>query len=359
MSSSAQPTGPSPKAIQEKKGIGKVFAKVKGAVWRKADSTGAKRQSTAPVTPSAAISTGSGAAATVTILRPKVDAASKSTGISRAGAKAAEGGFVYEGLPGVSKLTKLELFEERAKKLNDRFGLEIHPMEWQSAIPSDTVLRMDKPIRMRIRRTCHRCNATFGATKECPNCEHSRCTKCTRYPPKRSEAEIIASRERRAAKIKANRENAPILPDYGPVEKNVVLKRPSKTGGQDLVHKKPRQRVRRTCHECQTLFMAGNKTCERCNHVRCTDCPRDPPKKDKYPFGYPGDEFGPNSVPHYECQKCRTVYPKDAENGIECRKCKNPKSNASPRALPRKVEPIPDPDVLKQIQVKLDNLKVT
>lgn len=179
-------------------------------------------------------------------------------------------------MPGVSRLSKLELFEERAKKLNERFGLEIHPMEWQSAIPSDTVLRMDKPIRMRVRRTCHRCNATFGTTKECPNCNHSRCTKCTRFPPKRSEAEIIASRERRAAKIKANRENAPILPDYAPIEKDIVLKRPSKTGGQDLVHKKPRQRVRRTCHECDTLFTAGTKTCEKCKHVRCTDCPRDP-----------------------------------------------------------------------------------
>lgn len=195
---------------------------------------------------------------------------------SHAATRLAEARAAYEGLAGVSKLSRLELFEERAKKLNERFGLEIQPMEWQKAIPSDTVLRMDKPIRMRIRRTCHRCNATFGAGKECPNCNHARCTKCTRYPPKRTEAEIIASRERRAAKIKANRENAPIEPDYGPEDKNFVLTRPSKTGGQDLVHKKPRQRVRRTCHECNTLFIAGTKVCERCSHVRCTDCPRDP-----------------------------------------------------------------------------------
>ncbi|KAM0254526.1 hypothetical protein ACHAQJ_006686 [Trichoderma viride] len=351
MSSSAQPAGPLPKADKEKKGIGKVFSKVKGVVWRR---TGSERQ---PTTAAVATPKGSGVAATATAPVTKAEVAHKP--ISHADAKAADARAVYEAMPGVNRLSKLELFEERAKKLNERFGLEIHPMEWQSAIPSDTVLRMDKPIRMRIRRTCHRCNATFGGPKECPNCNHSRCTKCTRYPPKRSEAEIIASRERRAAKIKANRENAPILPDYGPVEKNVVLKRPSKTGGQDLVHKKPRQRVRRTCHECDTLFMAGSKTCEKCKHIRCTDCPRDPPKKDKYPFGYPGDQFGPNSVPHYECAKCKTVYPKDAENGTECRKCKNPKSSASPRALPRKVEPIPDPEVLRQIQVKLDNLNLT
>ncbi|KAH6607783.1 hypothetical protein Trco_004096 [Trichoderma cornu-damae] len=361
MSSSVQPTGPFPKAEREKKGIGKVLSKVKSAVWRRAESTGSKRrQSTATTAPLAATPKGGGVATTtVTLPGAKADVAPKFTGVGHGDAKAGEARPAYEAMPGVIKLTKLELFEERAKKLNERFGLEINPMEWQGAIPNDAVLRMDKPIRMRIRRTCHRCNATFGATKECPNCNHSRCTKCTRYPPKRSEAEMAASRERRAAKIKANRDNAPILPDYGPDEKEVVLKRPSKTGGQDLVHKKPRQRVRRTCHECKTLFMAGSKTCERCSHVRCTDCPRDPPKKDKYPFGYPGDEFGPNSVPHYECEKCKTVYPKNAENGTECRKCRCPKSNASPRARPRKVEPIPDPDVLQQIQAKLDKLKVT
>jgi hypothetical protein len=354
MSSSTQPAGPVPKAEKERKGIGRVFYKVKGAVWRRGESAGAKRSA-----PSATAPKDGGAGATLTAAESKAEAAAKGTGVSPADAKAAEARAAYEVLPGVSKLSKLELFEERAKKLNERFGLEIHATEWQSAIPNDTVLRMDKPIRMRIRRTCHRCNATFGATKECPNCNHSRCTKCTRYPPKRSEAEMIASRERKAAKIKANRDNAPIVPDYGPEEKNIVLTRPSKTGGQDLVLKKPRQRVRRTCHQCQTLFMAGSKTCERCSHVRCTDCPRDPPKKDKYPFGYPGDEFGPNSVPHYECEKCKALYPTGAENGTECRKCKNPKSNSSPRARPRKVEPIPDPEVLKQIQAKLDSLKVT
>ncbi|UKZ73583.1 hypothetical protein TrVFT333_001230 [Trichoderma virens FT-333] len=330
MSSSAQPEASLPKVEKEKKGMSKVFSKVKG-VWRRSDSAGSKRQPQA-VAPSQAVKVSE--AAPVTVPAPRAEGAPKTPSISHVAVKTTEAR-AYEGMAGVSKLSKLELFEERAKKLNERFGLEIQPMQWQNAIPSDTVLRVDKPIRMRIRRTCHRCNATFGAAKECPNCNHGRCTKCTRYPPKLSEAEAIASRERRAAKIKANRENAPILPDYGPEDKKIVLTRPSKTGGQDLVHKKPRQRVRRTY------------------------CPRDPPKKDKYPFGYPGDEFGPNSVPHYECEKCKAVYPTDAANGTECRKCKNPKSKASPRARPRKVEPIPDPEVIKQIQIKLDNLKVT
>jgi hypothetical protein len=183
----------------------------------------------------------------------------------------------YESIPGISKLSKAELFEERAKKLGERFGLEIKSSEWHSVSPDDTVLRMDKPIRMRVRRTCHKCNAHFQFDKECPSCQHIRCTKCVRNPPKRTEAELIASRERRAAKIKANKENAPIVPDYAYDGTQVyVLKRPSKTGRQDLVYRKPRQRVRRTCHECHTLFAAGSKFCETCTHVRCTDCPRDP-----------------------------------------------------------------------------------
>lgn len=181
-------------------------------------------------------------------------------------------------MAGVSKLSKSQLLEERAKQLGERFGLELSAAEWQATSPDDTVLRMDKSIRMRVRRTCHKCEATFTQAKECPNCQHVRCTKCVRHPPKRTEAELQASRERRAAIIKANKANAPIIPDWDTdkKDKHIVLTRPRKTGGQDLVHKKPRQRVRRTCHECQTLFTTGTKTCKDCGHVRCTDCPRDP-----------------------------------------------------------------------------------
>jgi hypothetical protein len=143
-----------------------------------------------------------------------------------------------------------------------------------------------------------------------------------------------------------------------------------------LVYKKPRQRVRRSCHECDTLFKSGSKKCDKCGHARCTDCPRDPyvtlfsvfnctkltmnhsPKKDKYPIGYPGDEFGPSSIPHYECEKCKALYPTHAEHGTECRKCRHPKSEASPRAQPRKVEPEPDPEILAKLQAKLEGLKV-
>lgn len=179
----------------------------------------------------------------------------------------------YDDLEGVTRVAKQDLFEERARKLGEKYGLEIKKSEWYST--EGTALRVEKPIRMRVHRTCAACSATFSSAKECPSCGS---TKYKRYPPKRTEAEKIASRERRAALIKANKENAPIIPDYryDSGKKDPPLTKPSKTGGPDLVHKKPRQRVRRTCHECQALFATGSKRCDKCEHVRCTDCPRDP-----------------------------------------------------------------------------------
>ena len=129
---------------------------------------------------------------------------------------------------------------------------------------------------MRVHRKCHICNASFGAVKECPKCKHQRCKQCPRTPPKRTEAEKEESRKKRAAILKQRSENPPIIPDWDISEKKVVLKRPAKTGGQDLIYRKPRQRVRRTCCQCQRLFASHSKICDGCEHARCTDCPRDP-----------------------------------------------------------------------------------
>ncbi|TDZ47720.1 hypothetical protein CTRI78_v008416 [Colletotrichum trifolii] len=369
MSSPAQ-AGPS--VPKEKKGLGKILSRAK-TVFKRSDgsskrvstlSTAAQQPPAQSTTPgqsqpaAAAAQQSTPAAKEVPKETPKETSketpkeTSKETTKHPAKSK-------YEDLEGVVKVPRSELFEERARKLGERFGLEIKQSEWIST--EGTALRVEKPIRMRVHRTCHKCNATFAAAKECPSCQHVRCTKCVRYPPKRTEAERIASREKRAAILKAQKENAPIVPDYSydaKDAKDIVLKRPSKTGGQDLIYKKPRQRVRRTCHECQTLFVAGNKTCANCSHNRCTDCPRDPPKKDKYPFGYPGDEFGPNAVPHHECHKCKAIYPGGTADGTECKKCQHQKCADCSRLKPRKVEPEPDPEILKSIQAKIESLKL-
>lgn len=177
--------------------------------------------------------------------------------------------------PDAVKVPRSQIFEERAKKISERFGLEIRPNEWYST--EGHALRVEKPIRMRVSRECHKCGHTFGSAKECPGCKHVRCKECQRRPSKRTEAEKEESRKKRAAILKERAENPPIIADWDPKPlQKVILTRPSKHGGQDLVHRKPRQRVRRTCCQCQKLYSGLDKTCESCEHTRCTDCPRDP-----------------------------------------------------------------------------------
>lgn len=334
MSSPAQ-AGPSVPKEEKKKGVGKFLTRVK-TVLKRADPS--KRLSTlgsSKAGPSTAAPATSEPAAAETSKKPEEPP--------------------FEG----KKIPRLKIHEERARKLAERYGLEIKPSEWHST--EGEALRVEKPIRMRVHRICHNCNSTFGTSRECPNpdCKHIRCKECTRYPAKRTEAEKIASRERRAAILKERAENPPIAVDYNPSPEKVVLRRPAKAGGQDLVYKKPRQRVRRTCCQCSKLFTGGVKQCPGCTHTRCTDCPRDPSKKDKYPFGYPGDEFGKNSVPVYACSKCKKRYPPDAENGTACERCGTEKTPDTQRLKPQRIEPEPDPDILKSIEAKLQALKVS
>ncbi|SPO06014.1 uncharacterized protein DNG_08703 [Cephalotrichum gorgonifer] len=258
---------------------------------------------------------------------------------------------------GVVRVDRKQLFDERAKLLGERFGLQVKPSEWWST--EGTALRIERPIRMRVRRNCHECNATFGQAKECPNCQHVRCKQCTRHPAKRTEEEKQASRERKAAKAAELAANPIIQADWRHDDKpDFKLTKPAKTGGQDLVYRKPRQRVRRNCHECGALFVTGSKTCGGCGHIRCTDCPRDPAKKSKYPYGYPGDEFGPNSTPYHGCHECKTVFPGGAADGVACVSCKHLKCEKCVRLKPKRIEPQPDPEVLKSVMEKLSALKV-
>jgi len=133
------------------------------------------------------------------------------------------------------------------------------------------------------------------------------------------------------------------------------------------------QRVRRTCHECSTLYQPGSKVCASCQHVRCADCPRDPPKKHKFPDGYPGDapSTNPSKPIKYACHKCNKVFPpipnpaspegiawKESGQTLECERCKHSLCEDCHRAKPVKVEPMPDEDVLERVRVKLAGLGV-
>lgn len=157
-----------------------------------------------------------------------------------------------------------------------------------------------------------------------------------------------------------------IVPDWNfNSQDKVVLRRPAKPGGQELVYKKVRQRVRRTCCQClefeglEISFQGGKLSCPKCNHARCTDCPRDPPKKDKYPYGYPGDEFGAKSIPHYKCHECHTRFSPGAKDDGTCPKCSHEKCDSCERLRPQKVEPAPDPEVMRSVKEKMAEMKLS
>lgn len=152
--------------------------------------------------------------------------------------------------------------------MGERFKVTIEPYQWPS---EKEAYRIEKPIRMRIHRQCHRCNTTFGGGKTCVSCQHSRCTKCPRYPPKKTEKE--GKQKEKGAVTSQTLE----VDSYYGLREVIELRKPNpRPGGQPLVRKKPMQRVRRTCHECSTMFSANAKICQGCNHIRCADCPRDP-----------------------------------------------------------------------------------
>ena len=97
-------------------------------------------------------------------------------------------------------------------------------------------------------------------------------------------------------------------------------------------------------------------------------------KKKKYPDGYPGDApSSDTSVPvKYACHKCGQVFPArphpQSEEGIalanraaepeHCVRCQHALCDDCPRAAPVKVDPAPDPDVLRRVEARLAALSV-
>ncbi|KAI0206298.1 hypothetical protein F4808DRAFT_114203 [Astrocystis sublimbata] len=321
---------PTPAEGKQKKGMDKVLYRVKTVFHRKGSSSRKSQASTAPV-----------AAPPPTTSQPLTPQRKKVPD--------------YEG---ATRIPRMQVHEERAKKLGARFGLEIKPSEWHST--EGEVLRVDKPVRMRIHRECHHCKTRFGAGNVCPSCQHTRCKQCTRYPDNRTEAEREANRERKEALLQRHKDMAPILPsyDYSP---EIVLKRPSKTHAQDLVYKgRPRMRVRRNCHVCESLITSHAKqarTCDQCGHKRCADCPRYPDNKKSYPYGYPNDEPGSNFKGVFACHQCRTKFGPQAEDGSPCSNCSHEKCSHCPRVKPRRVEPEPDPEVLESLRRRMAALQ--
>ncbi|KAL4887602.1 hypothetical protein BJY04DRAFT_5165 [Aspergillus karnatakaensis] len=252
------------------------------------------------------------------------------------------------------------LQEEKARALFAKYGLTLEPGEWKAA--SDVpVQRVTKTIRMRVRRTCHRCQTTFGPDKVCVNCQHVRCKKCPRHPPAKPKDK--QERTETALQTIIAQKTQPVQPK--PKEYKLTL--PSRTGGQDLVRKPIRQRVRRTCHRCNTVFASHATECTSCKHIRCKKCPRDPPKLDKYPDGYPGDADPPYEPPartwkrprqrvRYTCHQCSNIYRSGEKN---CSNCGQAKCAETIRDPPKKQKPEPDPEIVRRVEERLASIRVS
>ncbi|KAJ5893622.1 hypothetical protein N7495_005313 [Penicillium taxi] len=257
---------------------------------------------------------------------------------------------------------------DKASVLFAKYGLTLEPGEWKS--PTDLPLaRVTKPVRMRVRRTCHRCDTTFGPNKICINCQHPRCKKCPRFPtertkdpaepkvPKAKISELLArGNGGHTSHLRLSKDD-PAAP----------LKLSSRTGGPDFIRKEVRHRTRRSCHACGVGFASGEKQCFSCNHVRCKKCPREPAKLEKYPDGYPGDFDPPKPVKadrvykkarcrvHYICHVCSSHFNDDAKS---CGKCGQAKCAETIRIPPKKIKREPDPEVLRQVEEKLAALVI-
>ncbi|PYH42820.1 uncharacterized protein BP01DRAFT_124661 [Aspergillus saccharolyticus JOP 1030-1] len=270
---------------------------------------------------------------------------------------------IIKAAPGATVLPNWgSIQEQKARGLLARYGLALEPGERK--FPSDqTVQRVIRPIRMRVRRTCHRCQTTFGPSKVCVNCQHVRCTSC---PPDPAVKPHSARAQTEAALQTIVSQKAPEATPTPRQLREPRLTLPSRASGQDLVYHPPRQRIRRTCHRCSTAFAADDVQCSTCQHIRCTLCPREPAKLNKYPYGYPGDAEPPAELPartwkkprqrvRYFCHRCNNAY--QARETV-CSHCGQEKGDETIREPKRKERPEPDPEIARRVEERLERVKI-
>ncbi|TGZ82416.1 hypothetical protein EX30DRAFT_184779 [Ascodesmis nigricans] len=226
---------------------------------------------------------------------------------------------------------------ERAEALFKKHGLEIQTSDWPMQSNAPVTQRVQKEIRMRVHRNCHKCETPYGSEKVCVKCGHKRCKQCPRYPTKKTKED-----KKKAMEAKFGKKRKGDL-TYG-------LTIPSRNGGPDLVRKPIRMRVHRKCHRCETDF-AGEKVCSKCNHNRCKKCPREPSKNhkppgyyDKYDPSDSEDERARNPVPrrtykrprrrvHWTCRKCGTTF---LQGNKDCSGCGSHRDETGLRDPPKR-----------------------
>ncbi|KAL6249374.1 hypothetical protein RBB50_003227 [Rhinocladiella similis] len=140
-----------------------------------------------------------------------------------------------------------ELRFYKAKAIFARYNIELTEADLVVR-PKPQYERVSKPIRQRVRYTCHNCSTSFGYDKICMGCQHRRCTRCSRYPPRRD-------------RPRPGRE--PTVPQQ------------SQQLQQDTTDDAPRNSIEGACHECQTGFELGTQACPNCHHQICDRCIRE------------------------------------------------------------------------------------
>ncbi|OQO09486.1 hypothetical protein B0A48_04887 [Cryoendolithus antarcticus] len=228
--------------------------------------------------------------------------------------------------------------DDKARVLFAQYGVAYTPVRRTTEEPPRKVRRVEKPIRIRLRWSCHECSTPLGLQGLCGGCGHRKCGKCVKEPPKKVRDVIEGAKESvqadvemgnaeevaRKSRTDMTRDSIPAAPRAIPtrqafgslLEPLAVLEandphsnsmlpllsakspmlmytlKPNGRGGTNIVHrirnapfidrvyKKPRQRVRWTCERCQTPFRE-HEVCQICDHARCEGCIRDPSPKVK------------------------------------------------------------------------------
>lgn len=108
-----------------------------------------------------------------------------------------------------------------------------------------------QPTKNPTRRTCHECNATLrhSGAQDCPSCGHVQCDLCA------------PSTEHQLQK--------PGPSNQEPEEEASMVRSVKR------VYRKPRQRVRYRCENCNAHFVESDR-CVECGHERCHACHREP-----------------------------------------------------------------------------------
>lgn len=159
---------------------------------------------------------------------------------------------------------------DRLRSITERFDLPM-PFEYitTSEHPEKERPRVHRVARMRVHRACHRCNTMFTGSRECSGCQHRVCNQCHRHPRQRYPEPWAPDSDDPFAADQDEDE-------YQGIREQIVMARSNRASSQPLVRKPLRQRVRRTCHSCSTVFTERDRICTNCQHACCTDCPRFP-----------------------------------------------------------------------------------